>query len=71
MLSSIFVMGGSLIGRGNASPCAEYNFLSDPEAAHIVIDAFTAKQLVLITWETTEKVCSSCLSLSQLHLHLF
>jgi len=52
---SIVVMGGSLIGRGNSSLSAEYNFLSDPEAANIVVSAFSAKQLALVPWETTEK----------------
>lgn len=37
-VSQIVLMGGAE-GRGNRSPCAEFNILCDPEAAAIVFDA--------------------------------
>ncbi len=48
----IVIMGGCSQGRGNASFAAEFNFLSDPEAAKIVLDAF-AGRTVIVPWETT------------------
>lgn len=36
-LREIIVMGGSLDGRGNATPNAEFNFYSDPAAARTVV----------------------------------
>ena len=38
-IREIVVMGGSLDGRGNATPNAEFNFYSDPTAARIVVRA--------------------------------
>jgi inosine-uridine nucleoside N-ribohydrolase len=43
-------MGGNHLGRGNISRCAEFNFWSDPEAAHIM---FTESKcpIFLFPWE--------------------
>ncbi len=38
----IVVMGGAVTGQGNTSPVAEFNIGFDPEAAHLVFDAFAA-----------------------------
>lgn len=38
----IVVMGGAVTGQGNTSPTAEFNIGFDPEAAHIVFEAFAA-----------------------------
>lgn len=39
-LKSIHILGGTIRGYGNVSPCAEYNFFTDPEAAYNVFRNF-------------------------------
>ena len=48
-IGRLVVMGGAVTGRGNTSVSAEFNIAFDPEAAHIVFDAFPAFDLV--DWE--------------------
>ncbi len=36
-IGKLVVMGGSADGRGNVTPCAEFNFYSDPAAARAVV----------------------------------
>ena len=43
-------MGGNSDAIGNATISAEFNFLADPEAAHVVL-AKTPKPIVLVPWE--------------------
>lgn len=43
-------MGGNHLGRGNISKCAEFNFWSDPEAAHIVFEE-AACDIFVFPWE--------------------
>jgi hypothetical protein len=43
------VMGGAVTGQGNTSVSAEFNIAFDPEAAHVVFEAFPAFDLV--DWE--------------------
>lgn len=50
----LVVMGGTSEAKGNASPVAEFNFLSDPEAAAVVLQA-GFKQLWVLPWETSTK----------------
>lgn len=43
-------MGGNHLGIGNISRCAEFNFWSDPEAAHIVL-AESKCPIYIYPWE--------------------
>ena len=44
------IMGGTVYGRGNTTPAAEFNIYADPEAAHIVLTA--GIDTILVPWET-------------------
>jgi len=48
-VARLVVMGGAVTGRGNTTAVAEFNIGFDPEAAHIVFDAFARVELV--DWE--------------------
>lgn len=52
----IILMGGSL-GVGNRTPVAEFNILSDPEAAHIVFDE--SWQVTMVGLDTTHQVLAT------------
>jgi hypothetical protein len=54
---SVTVMGGA-VGKGNSSHAAEFNFLSDPESAHVVFSRTTAP-LTLCTWNLVESTNTS------------
>jgi purine nucleosidase len=47
------VMGGAVTGQGNTTPMAEFNIGFDPEAAHLVFEAFAAAGVLveLADWE--------------------
>jgi len=49
----MLVMGGAVTGQGNTTPMAEFNIGFDPEAAHLVFDAFAAagKIVEVADWE--------------------
>ena len=54
-LARCVVMGGAAFARGNDSAAAEFNFKADPEAAHVVFEAFGragACELAVVPWET-------------------
>lgn len=48
-IGRLVVMGGAVTGQGNTSVSAEFNIGFDPEAAHVVFEAFESFDLV--DWE--------------------
>lgn len=48
-IGRLVVMGGAVTGQGNTSVSAEFNIAFDPEAAHVVFEAFESFDLV--DWE--------------------
>lgn len=49
-IGRLTLMGGSIHGRGNVTPAAEFNIYADPEAAGIVLGAEI--ETVMVPWET-------------------
>ena len=45
-IKHLTIMGGCESAKGNSSMAAEFNFFADPEAAHIVLDSFTAESIL-------------------------
>jgi purine nucleosidase len=48
-IARIVVMGGAVTGQGNTTPTAEFNIGFDPEAAHLVFEAFA--RIEVADWE--------------------
>ncbi|TWW64214.1 inosine-uridine preferring nucleoside hydrolase-like isoform X2 [Takifugu flavidus] len=49
-LKALYIMGGNTDSRGNTTVCGEFNFVTDPEAAYIVLDRYTCPTYIA-TWE--------------------
>ncbi|XP_070390346.1 nucleoside hydrolase-like isoform X2 [Dermacentor albipictus] len=49
-VAQIFVLGGTIYGKGNVNPGAEFNFVTDPEAARIVLQRATCP-VTFVVWE--------------------
>ena len=47
----MLIMGGTSAAEGNVTINAEFNFLFDPEAAHVVINRANCR-LRIVPWET-------------------
>lgn len=48
-IGQLTIMGGTLHGRGNTTPAAEFNIYADPEAAHIVLTC--GARTLIAPWE--------------------
>lgn len=49
-IGQLTIMGGTLLGRGNVTPAAEFNIFADPEAAAIVFGSDI--NILVAPWET-------------------
>ncbi|KAK3587280.1 hypothetical protein CHS0354_034431 [Potamilus streckersoni] len=48
-LKEVFIMGGNTEAKGRVSPCAEFNFLSDPESASVTLQEL--RNIVVFPYE--------------------
>ncbi|XP_030646921.1 inosine-uridine preferring nucleoside hydrolase [Chanos chanos] len=51
-LKDLYIMGGNMEGKGNVTPCAEFNFVMDPESAYVVLEEYLCPTHIA-TWEFT------------------
>ncbi|KAH8237471.1 hypothetical protein KR038_005974 [Drosophila bunnanda] len=49
-IGGVYIMGGNIQGKGNVTKSAEFNFMMDPEAAHISLTHLRQPAL-LLPWE--------------------
>jgi purine nucleosidase len=56
-IKEIVLMGGAMREGGNTSPCAEFNMLVDPDAAHIVLHC--GRPITIAPLDTTHQVLVS------------
>ncbi|KAL1428695.1 hypothetical protein MTO96_003039 [Rhipicephalus appendiculatus] len=50
-VKAIYILGGNIYGKGNILPGSEFNFLTDPEAALVVLQRAECP-VYIIPWET-------------------
>lgn len=50
-IKAMWIMGGNHLAIGNITKSAEFNFYTDPEAAHIVLDSLSCP-IHILPWET-------------------
>ena len=53
-LKEVIILGGNYSAVGNRTATAEFNFLSDPAAAHVVLEEYFCP-IIVIPWETAKK----------------
>ncbi len=63
-VASVTLMGGNAFCAGNATPCAEANFLGDPEAGDIVLGAVWP--VAMIGLDVTQKIVLDADALSEI-----
>ncbi|XP_076008540.1 uncharacterized protein LOC143002353 [Genypterus blacodes] len=49
-IKGLYIMGGNTESRGNTTVCGEFNFVTDPEAAYIVLNTFSCPTFIA-PWE--------------------
>ncbi|KAH7960814.1 hypothetical protein HPB49_023586 [Dermacentor silvarum] len=49
-VSAIYILGGNIYGKGNIKPGSEFNFLTDPEAALVVLQRALCP-VYIVPWE--------------------
>ncbi|GFO19906.1 pyrimidine-specific ribonucleoside hydrolase rihb [Plakobranchus ocellatus] len=52
-IKDLYIMGGNIEARGRVSPCAEFNFYNDPEAAQVVLKEFI--NITILPYEVCRK----------------
>jgi len=57
MIKEIVLMGGAMREGGNTTPCAEFNILEDPDAAHIVLHC--GRPLTIVPLDVTHQALVS------------
>lgn len=50
-IKAMWIMGGNHLGIGNITKSAEFNFFTDPEAAHVVLSSLSCP-ITIVPWET-------------------
>jgi inosine-uridine nucleoside N-ribohydrolase len=65
MLKEVYVVGGNMEAVGNMTPCSEFNFFVDPEAAQVVLDNISPCPLTILPLETCMNFATSLMEWRQ------